>query len=356
MLDKLAGMFDGNKLAALDIGTSSIKVAEVDSGPRGVILKKFSVYPVPEGMVASGEIADIGAVGQTIQTLLKIAKIKTKNASTGLNGSSVIVKKISMPKMDDALVAEQIKWEAEQYIPFDINEISLDHHVLKGRFSAESMEVLLVAVKQDSLFRAIEAIELGGLKLILADVAGFALANCFEANYGVMNESVALLNIGGGITNFVIVEKGEVVFCRDIVVGGDYYTSEISKIMSVSMSEAEALKISAALGQEAPEDVLGIIASANERMIDEIRNSFEFFSATSANSSPLARCYVTGGSMGLPGLLDGISKAINIQSEILNPFLKVGYDTKALSPDYISQIASVCPIAIGLGLRKMGDR
>ncbi len=356
MLDSLAALFSGSKIAALDIGTSSVKLAEIDMGARGPVLKKFAIYPLTEGMVTSGDITDIGAVSQSISALVKVAKCKRKNVAIALDGSSVIVKKISMPKMDDALVSEQIKWEAEQYIPFDINEISLDHHILKGRASAESMEVLLVAVKQEVLFRAIESVEMGGLKCSLADVAGFALANCFEANYGTSNEAVALLNIGAGVTNFVVVERGEVVFCRDLVVGGDYYTNEIAKIMSVNTGEAEALKISASLGQEAPEDVASIINGANEQVTDEIRNSFEFYAATSAGSPSISRFYVSGGSMYLPGLVEQISKAVGTPFEQLNPFQRVGYDSKTLSPDYISQIQSVCPVALGLAMRKLGDR
>lgn len=362
MLDRLASLaglsaiFGGNKLAALDIGTNSLKIAEVEASARGPILKKFSVLPLPSGQVADGEIVDITAVSQCIQTLVKSAKSGRKNIATGLNGSSVIVKKISMPKMEESLVAEQIKWEAEQYIPFDINEISLDHHILQGRASSESMEVLLVAVKQEILFRCIEAAEIAGLKLATADLAGFALANCYEANYGVTNEAVVLLNVGASVTNFVVVERGEVVFCRDIVVGGDYYTNEISKMMSISPVEAEALKLSATLGQEAPADVNGIIASANEQVVDEIRNSFEFYGATSGGASAISRFYISGGSYGLPGLREGIGKATGVAHEILNPFQKISYDPKVLRPDFVSQISSICPVALGLALRKPGDR
>ena len=359
MLDRLASLasiFGGNKLAALDIGTNSLKLAEVEASARGPILKKFSVLPLPVGQVTDGEIADITAVSQNIQSIAKSAKSSRKNLAIGLNGSSVIVKKISMPKMDQNLVAEQIRWEAEQYIPFDINEISLDYHVLQSRASSESMEVLLVAVKQEILFRCIEAAEMAGMKLATADVAGFALANCFEANYGVMNDAVALLNVGASVTNFVVVERGEVVFCRDIVVGGDFYTNEIAKLMSISRVEAEALKISATLGQEAPADVSGIIAGANEQVVDEIRNSFEFYGATSGGAPSINRFYMSGGSVHLPGLRESIAQATGVKHETFNPFQKISYDPKAFRPDFIGEISSICPIALGLALRKPGDR
>ena len=152
--------FGEKKLVAIDIGTSTVKLAEVDSSRSGIILKKFAVYPLSSGSVNGGEIVDGAHVSETIATLVKTSKVKRKMAATGLWGASVIVKKIAMPKMEANLVAEQIKWEAEQYIPFDVNEISLEHSILQGRSAnSESLEVLLVAAKQEFVFRFVETIE-----------------------------------------------------------------------------------------------------------------------------------------------------------------------------------------------------
>ena len=236
--------FSQKKILGLDIGTSSIKIAEIDAGRRGVTLNKFTVVPIADGAVVGGEILDGTAVTQVIQGACRQAKTKRKNVCAGMWGTSVIVKKISMPRMDDKVVAEQIKWEAEQYIPFDINEISLEYHILKSmRGAGENMEVLLVAAKQEFVFRYLEVIENAGLKCSLIDVSGFALANCFEFNYGITNEPTALLNIGAGVTNFVVVDRGEVIFSRDVSVGGMNYTNDIHKGMGVSVPEAESLKI-----------------------------------------------------------------------------------------------------------------
>jgi type IV pilus assembly protein PilM len=356
MLSGLMSVLSGNKLSAIDIGTNSIKLAEVDMGGKRPVLKKFTVYPLQPGMMMGGEILELGGVSQSIQSLAQIGKAKSKNVCTGIAGSSVIVKKISMPKMDVSLVPEQIKWEAEQYIPFDINEISIDHHILRGRDSSEVMEVLLVAAKQEVLFRVMEVIESANLKCSVVDVAGFALANCFEANYGVMSGSLAILDIGAGVTNFVVIDDGDVVFCRDIIVGGDHFTNEIARAMGISAVEAEALKISACMGQEAPAEVVGILESSVEQVIDEIRNSFEFYSATSGGMAPLSRFYVSGGSMFIPGLVDGVSKAVGLQYEAFDPFRQISYDTKALTPDYVSQIRSISPVALGLAMRKAQEK
>ncbi len=345
-------LFGSNKLVALDIGTSSIKLAEIDQTSRGPILRKFGVYPLNPGIVDGGEIQDVGGVGQAIESLLKIAKSKRKQAVTGMWGNSVIVKKIAMPKMEPKLVAEQIKWEAEQYIPFDVNEISLEHHILEG--GAENMDVLLVAAKQEYLFRFLECLESGGLKCAIMDVAGFALANVFELNYGKLDGAVALLNIGAGLTNFVIVEKGQVIFCRDINVGGTIYTNEIAKGMGVSPEEAESLKVSASMGQAVPDEVNSIIAATTEQVIQEFQNSFEFYAAT-AGGSPITKLFVSGGSIYLPGLVEQIAQTTGLPFEMINSFSKLQYDQKAFTPDYIEQIKAISPVVLGLALRRKTD-
>lgn len=349
-------LFGEKKLVAVDIGTSSIKLCEVDVSRKGVVLKKFAVYPLTPGFVNGGEIVEVAAVGQCIATLVQTSKAKRKVAATGLWGASVIIKKIAMPKMDDNLVAEQIKWEAEQYIPFDINDISLEHHILARRSAAsESLEVLLIAAKQEFLFRYVETVEAAGLRCSVLDVSGFALANCFELNYGVLDSTVALLNIGAGIANMVVIDRGEVIFCRDIAIGGNVYTDEIAKSMGVSPGEAESLKISASLGQEVPPDVNNILLQTNEQVVDEIRNSFEFYTATSSGAS-IQKIFVSGGSIFVPGLIDQISKSLNLPYEVFDPFIRITYDPKAFTPDAIAQIKAISPIALGLATRKPNDR
>ncbi len=347
--------FSQKKILGLDIGTSSIKLAELESGRRGLTLNRFSIVPISPGLVTGGEIVDATSVTSAIEMAVRQAKTKRKHVATGMWGTSVIVKKISMPRMDENVVAEQIKWEAEQYIPFDVNEISLEHHILKSmRSGGENMDVLLVAAKQEFVFRYLETVEAAGLRCSMIDVAGFALANCFEFNYGVTPEITALLNIGAGVTNFVVVDRGEVIFSRDVSVGGHTYTSDINKSMGVSAAEAEALKISASMGQEVPEEVNSIIASTNDAVVDELRNSFEFFSAT-AGGAAIQKFYVTGGSIYVPGLVESVSKATGIPFEVMDPFLKIGAASRTVPPEYLAQIKPLAAVVLGLGMRKEGD-
>lgn len=347
--------FGDKKLLALDIGTSSIKLAEIEFTRKGPSLRRFAVQSLPVNAVSGGEIVDVTAVSQIISDLVRVAGAKRRMVVTGMWGTSVVVKKIAMPRMEESLVAEQIKWEAEQYIPFDVNEVTLDHHILRESPSgSESMEVLLVAAKQEFVFRFIEAVESAGLKCAILDVSGFALANCFEINYGTNPAPVALLNFGAGVTNFVVVQSGEVIFSRDISSGGSVFTADIQKAMGVSMQEAEALKISASVGQEVPDEVNSIIAATNEQVVDEVRSGFDFFAATS-NGVPLSKVYVSGGSVFVPGLVEQVSKGVELPFEFMDPFLRVAYDSKIFTLDYIEQIKAICPVAIGLGLRKLSD-
>ncbi len=347
--------FKNSSLLSIDIGTSSIKLAEVDVSGRGAKLKRFAIQPIEPGQVVGGDLTDISAVSAAIEGLVKMTKTRRRNVATALWGSSVIIKRIVMPKMPAGIDRDQLKWEAEQYIPFDINEIGLEYHIMKGPPGGETMDVLLVAAKNECLFKFYEAVESARLKCAIVDVASFALANCFEFNYGIFDRPTALINVGAGVTNFVVVEKGEVSFARDVSVGGSMYSSEIAKAMNVSLAEAEALKISASLKQEVPNEVPSIISSINEQIVEELRNSFEFYAATSGGTQ-VVKFYVSGGSMFVPGLIEQVATSAGIPFETLNPFLKVTYDTKVFTPSYIEQIKAISPVALGLGLRKMGDR
>lgn len=348
--------FGGKKIVAVDIGTSSIKLAEMDGGRKGWTLKKFGVVTLSPGWVKDGEILEPQSVAEALKTLVSSVKCKRKNVATGIFGNGVIVKRISMAPIEENLIAEAIKWEAEQYIPFDISEAAIDYHIIgkENRNPADNLDIILVGAKQEFVFRFIETIESANLKCSILDVSGFALANCFEANYGKPEGMTAILNIGAGITNLVIVEKGEVIFSRDSMVGGSTYTNELHKAMGVSIPEAESLKISASVGQEVPPEVNSVISSTTEQVVDEIRNAFEFFIATGGGGR-VNRIYVTGGSIFIPKLVEEISSAIGVAFEVLNPFQRVTYDEKALTADYIQQIQSISPVAIGLAMRDMKE-
>lgn len=346
--------FASKNVIGLDIGSSSIKLAELSVSKSGAQLLSFGFVPTPPNSVSGDEISDVSSLGFAIKNLLTEVKVKSKNVCTSLWGTAVIVKKISIPKMDKNLIKDQIRFEAEQYIPFDINNISLAYHILKPSSSGETMDILLIAAQNALIGQVSLAVEASGSKCSIMDVSGFALANCYEANYGSNLETVAVLNFGASITNFIVIQNGDVVFCRDMPVGGLNYTTEISKTMGVTMQEAESLKLTAVAKREVPDDVHSIITMTNNSVAEEVRNNMDLLSAVS-NGLSVSRLYYTGGSSHTPGLIDILKSNLGIATEAFNPLLKIKANSKKFSPQYLQQISPFLSVAAGLGLRKMGD-
>jgi type IV pilus assembly protein PilM len=347
--------FKSKKLIGLDIGSSSIKLAEMDVSNSGATLISFGFAPTPQNTVSGGEITDIGSIGMAVQTLLSEIKSKRKSIATAMWGTAVIVKKITIPKMDRKLIKDQIRFEAEQYIPFDINNISLAHHILPFSSSPDTMDILLVAAQNELVTQYTQVVEMTGLNCNILDVSGFALANSFEMNYGkIPGEIVGLLNFGASITNFVVLQHGEIIFCRDIPVGGANYTNEIHKALGVTTQEAEALKLSAISRREVPDEVHSIISATNEAVTEEIRSSLDFLGATT-NGITLNRCFYTGGSSATSGLVETCSRVTGIPMQLFNPFNKIKANDKRFSPEYLGQIAPFAGVVTGLALRKAGD-
>ncbi len=282
--------------------------------------------------------------------------LKTKSVCAGMFGGAVIVKKISMPRIDPKLISEQIQWEAEQYIPFDLSEVNLDYHLLRDKNpSSETMDILLVAAKHDYIIRYFEAIEIAGLRCALIDVNGFALANCFEINYGVRSgETLALINIGSGVSNLVVIENGNVVFCRDIPIGGSIYNMEISRELGVSPQEAEELKIGFSQSKSNPAELSNVINTTNDMICEEIKDSFKFYEQSKSGSA-VTGIFVSGGSVKIPNLLEAISTATGLSCQVMNPLQKIGYNKKSFSDQFLSEVVPFLPCVLGLGARKVGD-
>ena len=346
-------LFGKKKLIGLDIGTSSVKLAELDLSPRQVTLNGFSIVPTPPMAIINGGIAEGELVSEAVKQALSELKTKRKMIASGLCGSSVVVKRISIPRVEEGLVSEQIRWEAEQYIPYDINEVNIEYKVLNSGDSSENMEILLIAAIQDAIFKVAEIIELSGLSCTTIDIEGFALANCFERNYGqIDNGTVGIFNIGSSVTNFVILEKGEVVFCRDIPVGGGTYTSALHRAMGVSIEEAESIKMSASMGQPAPDEAAATIESTHEIILEEFKSSLEFFMNTSS-SQELTQSYISGGGSRTLGLEERVKQVYGAVR--MDPLANIKCNAKKIPSSLVEQVRDFGAVALGLGLREPGD-
>lgn len=348
-------LFGSRRLIGIDIGSRFIKIADLEVSKKNKKLNHFIVIPTPEGVFSGSDIQNVEPLAIAIRAGLHTEKIKNKNVSLGLQGASVIVKKINMPKIDKKMLDQQIRWEAEQYIPYDMSQISLSYHINESSALSDSSDVLIVAAQKTMIEQLNQLAHSAGLKVGALDLSSFALANAFESAYGkLLGQGIMLVHVGALVTHVVIIANGEIVYVRDIGIGGHHATSEIGKNMGLSTQEAEVLKIAASRGDEVPEDIFSSIDLFNTSLAEEIKNSRDYFFGSQDDSVQLNQVYISGGSAKLIGLTDKISAAIEVPVAFFNVLgnISVLPKNQLISMD---ELMSISPIAIGLALRERGD-
>ena len=354
----LFGLGKKKGLVGLDIGSAAVKAVELKTGGKGGAeyqLVNIGVEPLPPEAIVDGAIMDSGAVIDAIQRLFQQQKIKTGDVAVGVSGNAVIVKKISLPQMSAEELSESIHWEAEQYIPFDIQDVAIDYEVIDGG-GGGNMDVLLVACKKDKISDYTSVISQAGKTPSIVDVDVFALQNCYEINYGSdPGRVIALLNVGASVMNINIVKGGTSVFNRDIAVGGNQYTDAIQKDLNLSFEQAESLKRGGRVEGAAVENLPPILQGVSENIALEVQKTFDFFKATSQEDR-IDRVFLSGGTSKVQGLRELIAERFDAGVEIMNPFNNVTYNPRDFDPDFIAEVGPSAAIAVGLAVRRMGDR
>lgn len=345
-------------IVGLDIGSSSVKLVELKAvGKAGTEFKlvKAGLEPLPPEAIVDGAIMDSGAIVDTISRLFTNLKVKTVDIATSVSGNAVIVKKISLPQMTSEELAESIHWEAEQYIPFDIQDVSLDYEILEGG-EGGNMDVILVAVKKDKIADYTSAITQAGKTPRVVDVDVFALQNCHEVNYGAdPGKVVALLNIGASITNVNIVRGTVSLFNRDIAVGGHMATDAIQKELGMPFEQAEQLKRGEQVEGTMPDSVFPVLQSVSENIVTEVQKTFDFFRATTSEER-IDQIFLAGGSARLAGLRELMAERLESPVDILNPFNAITFTPKEVDADAVNNMGPAAAVAVGLAVRKVGDR
>jgi type IV pilus assembly protein PilM len=298
---------------------------------------------------------DAGAVIETIQKAFASRKLKGGDVAIALSGHSVIIKKISIPATSDEELAEVIPWEAEQYIPFDVEDVNLAYQVLTGAGEDGNMDVLLVAAKKDKINDYTSVVTQSGRNPALVDVDVFALQNSFELNYDAeaSEGSTALINIGASTTNVAILKGTTSIFWRDISVGGSHYNDAIRKELNLSLEQAESLKRGEPVTDVPPESVEPILASVNGFVGSEIQKTIDFFRNTTPGES-IDRIVVAGGASRIANLQEALAQRFGVPVEPLNPFNRV-HIGKGISPEMLEEIGPSVSIAVGLASRRVGD-
>ena len=356
----LRELISGKKqVVGLDIGSHTLKLMEIVDTSSGSVMNRFLQIPLEKGVIVDGSIVDLGKLVDGIKGLLYKSGCQKKGIVTSLSGHSVIVKKATFPSMEDRELREMIHDEAGKYLPFDsMDDVSFDFQVLgQNEYNANQIDVIIVAAKKDIIETYVEAIEMAGLSAVILDVDSFALETMYERNYDYDEKDIAVIvNIGASITNINVVKNATSIFTRDFTVGCNSITEAIQAQYGISFEEAEQMKINGPQNDETSwDDFQYQLLSFADPILSEIERSVDYFRSTYGDED-IAQILIAGGGAYIPGITADLSQRLNIPSEIINPFRKIGYNAKNIPPDVIERIGPLAAVVVGLALRRIGDK
>ncbi len=334
----------------VDIGSHAIKVCQLKQARKGHSIVALGSVVLPEGAVDDGTLYDAKIVGDSISTLFKNLKIKNKKIGFSISGYSVIVKKVNLAVMDDAALEEHIMEEAEQYIPFDIEDVYLDYQDLKNYSGdGDRTDVMLVAAKKEIVDDYLDMIRELNLDPVIVDVDGFALENTYEYNHQ-KTGNVALVDIGASKMNINILSNGISVAARDIIVGSRQITEQIQNIFDIEFEDAEALKLGYMAAEDRQQEIGQIFTATCTQWVLEIKKAIDLYHSNHPDQ-PLTKLFLSGGGAKVNGLTDFLAKETGLSVELFNPFANMTSKKRKIDPNYLDSIAPEMAIATGIALR-----
>jgi len=353
------GLGKAKSVVGLDIGSSALKAVELKAAGKGFKVIAFATEPIPPDSIVDGAIIDGTAVAEAIRRLFENKAFKSKEVAASLSGNAVIVKKITLPVMTEAELAESIYWEAEQYVPYDIQDVNLDYQILDAGTGADSkgtMEVLLVAAKKEKIADYTGVISQAGRTPVVVDVDAFALQNAYEMNYGLDPLAVVvLLNAGASAININILTGGQSLFTRDISIGGNAYTEAVQKELNLPSEAAEQVKKGQPVDGASFDEVRPVLHAVTENVLLEIQKTFDFFKATAA-SDRIDRIYLSGGASRVDGFAAALEERFGTPVELFDPFKKMAFEPAKLGVTDPDALVPTAAVVVGLALRRAGDR
>lgn len=349
-------VFGKKDIVALDIGSKHIKAVQLKEVKGTHHLERLGVTTLQPELIVDGSILDSARVVEAIRQLIANADIKAKDVTLSVSGhSAVIIKRVSLPQMTEEELDEQIRFEAEQYIPFDIQDVSLDFQILGAAEEENMMDVIIVAVKKDKINEYVSVVKEAGLNPVVVDVDAFALENMYDVNYEINEgENIALVNVGAGMININILKAGVSVFTRDSSVGGNLLTEALQREFTISYSSAEKLKQGEAVEGISPEDVTTVLNAAFEEIITEISRSFDYFRDTT-NYENIDEILLSGGVSLTKDFAVALSERSGIKVTVADPFKNITIPD-SFDRGYLDKVAPLVAVALGLALRKVGDK
>jgi type IV pilus assembly protein PilM len=352
---RLADLFRGeSRFLCLDIGSSAVKLLEVDSAAESPRIRAFGSLALPPTAVQNNTIQEPEQVASAIRSLCDAVGCKAKEVVSAVPGPAVIIKKIQLPNQPPADLENSVLFEAGNFIPESLENVNLDYQVLDYLEKENQVEVLLVAVKKEIINSYTTTIRLAGLEPVVIDVDYFALENMFELNYSPpANEVVALVNVGARYTCINILRGTRSTFTGDVPVGGKEFNDALTRNLGVSMAEAENIKLGASPEHPA-EHVEAVLQPVREFLAEEIHRALSFF-WTAATDESISAVYLSGGAAQVPGFVSLLNERLEIPVTMARPFEKVEL-ARGINRAALEREAPSFAIALGLGTRRPSDK
>jgi type IV pilus assembly protein PilM len=345
-------------LIGLDISSTAVKLLELSQSGGRYRVESYAVVPLPQTAVAEKNITDVEAVGSAISRAVSRIGLRTKNAAVAVAGSAVITKIISMPaSLSDDEMFDQIQLEADQYIPYPMEEVNLDFEVLGPTDKTEDMvDVLLAASRSENVDIRVAALELGGLNAKIVDVEAFAMETAFsllgqQLADGGVGKTVAVIDVGATMTTLNVLNDFRIIYTREQVFGGKQLTEEIQRRYGLSYEEAGLAKKQGGLPDNYGPEVL---QPFKEAMAQQVSRSLQFFFSSSQYNS-VDHIVLAGGCSSIPGIDELLEEKLGMTTSIANPFANMTLASK-IKPDVISSDAPSLMIACGLAMRRFDKR
>lgn len=348
-------MAKGKLLLGLDIGSSAAKLCLLKEVRGKYMIEVVDREVFPPDAIVDGSILNRSGVADKLRVLLRRHKLKQKQCAIAIAGYSVIVKRLRLSNMSDDELAENIKWEVEQHIPYESKDVVYDSVVLGRNQAQNSMDILLVASKKDVVQDYIDVCKDAGFDVKIVDVASFALQNMMEVVYGEAHpdDCIGVINIGASVTSMTMVTDGVTSFTRDITIGGNQITEEIQKKLGITREEAENFKTGNVGDGHAviPSEVEEITQQVSQKIADEIKRSLNFFYETSGRER-VDKLILCGGVVKNNSTLRILKEVINERILVANPFETMSFNSKVYSPARLEDLALESAISVGLALRR----
>ncbi len=346
-----------NHLVGLDIGSAFVKVAELKMSKKGSFLHKFGMARVSEGAVSEGRIMDMEGLAETIRNLFKSQKIKQKNVAISTGGHSVVIKTISTAKVPDKELHKTIRSEAEQYIPYDIDDVNIDYQILgESEFSPDQMNVLLVAVKQDLVAEYIELIRMAGLNPCVIDVDTFALQNIYETLPENDPEQVTLLvDVGASKTSLNILKDNNSIMMRDMMSGFNQVLESLSEQYEIDLEAAGDIILGGKEPPDDPDTVKEIYQSVSNAWCSEICEVVHTFESNT-NDMRLSKIVLSGGGGFIDNFAQSLRSELDVPVSNINPYDGLIIDAKRFPTEVLEMTKLQAPIALGLAMRRADDK